>query len=111
MFADYHLHSHVSHDARGLVIEHARAAEERGLDELCFTEHLDFYPAPNGLTCATIPTEEELLAYLAEVREADAVSRVRVRAGLEVDYKPEADSWTRELLSRLDMDFLMGSVH
>src|SRR5512133_3547002 len=111
MLLDYHLHSHVSHDASGRVIDHVRAAEERGLSELCFTEHLDFYPGSDGLSCATVPTEDELLAYIAEVRDADAFGRVRVRAGLEVDYKPEAERWTRELLGRLDLDFLLGSVH
>lgn len=111
MLVDYHLHSHVSLDGAGRVAEHVRAAEERGLAELCFTEHLDFYLSEDGLSCSTIPSEDQLHAYIAEVRTAAEGTRIRVRAGLEVDYKPEADRWTRELLGRLEMDFLLGSVH
>lgn len=108
---DYHMHSHVSHDGSGTIAEHVRTAEERGLAEICFTEHLDFYPSVDGLSCSTIPTEARLLAYIEEVREAQQHSRIVVRAGLEVDYKPEADRWVRDLLDRISFDFLLGSVH
>ncbi len=111
ILVDYHLHSHVSHDAAGAVLEHARRAEQVGVAELCFTEHLDFYPSEDRLSCATVPTEEQLLDYLREVREAQQHTPVRLRAGLEVDYKPQADRWTREMLGRHDFDFLLGSVH
>lgn len=109
--ADYHLHSHVSTDAIGSILEHARSAERLGLAEICFTEHLDFFVSDDGLACTTIPTEGELIAYLEEVREAADASRIPVRAGLEVDYKPETDRWVRELLGRIPFDFLLGSVH
>jgi histidinol-phosphatase (PHP family) len=111
ILVDYHMHSHVSHDAVGSVAEHVRAAEERGLAEICFTEHLDFFPAADGLSCATIPNEDQLLGYLEEVSAARQHAGIAVRAGLEVDYKPEADRWVRELLGRIDFDFLLGSVH
>ena len=70
ILVDYHMHSHVSHDGTGAVPEHVRAAEERGLAEICFTEHLDFYLSADGLSCSTIPTQAQLLAYQEEVREA-----------------------------------------
>ena len=95
----------------GTVAEHLHAAEERGLAEICFTEHLDFYPSADGLFFSTIPTEGRLLAYLEEVREAQQHARIVVRAGLEVDYKPEAERWVGELLNRVGFDFLLGSVH
>ncbi len=108
---DCHLHSHVSHDGAGAIREHVRRAEKLGLAEICFTEHLDFYPSEDGLTCRTVPTEEELRAYLEEVHEVRQHTRLQVCAGLEVDYKPEAENWTRDLLGRFELDFLLGSVH
>lgn len=108
---DYHLHSHVSHDGTGRIEEHIRRAAEIGLTELCFTEHLDFYPSVGGLTCSTIPSEAELARYLEEVRQAQERGPVRVRAGVELDYKPEADRWVQELLRRFSFDFVLGSVH
>lgn len=111
MLADYHLHSHVSHDGRGRIEEHVRRAAEIGLTEICFTEHLDFYPSADGLSCATIPSTVELERYLEEVRYARGRGPVRLRAGVELDYRPETDRWVRELLSRFSFDFVLGSVH
>jgi histidinol-phosphatase (PHP family) len=111
MPADYHLHSHVSHDGTGRIEEHARRAVEVGLLEICFTEHLDFYPSEDGLSCSTIPSEAGLRRYLREVRQAQGRFGVRLRAGVELDYKPEADRWVRELLARVGFDFVLGSVH
>lgn len=111
MRADYHMHSHVSHDARGAILEHARRAEEGGLEEICFTEHLDFHASTDGGSCPTVPSEEKLRGYLAEVEEARGRTPVRLRAGVELDYKPEADARVRGLLSRFSFDFLLGSVH
>lgn len=108
---DYHLHSQVSHDGVGGIEEHVRWAEKIDLTELCFTEHLDFYPSEDGLACSTVPLESQLRRYLEEVREVQQRSRVRVRAGVELDYKPEADRWVRELLRSFSFDFVLGSVH
>ncbi|MHB0868832.1 MAG: histidinol-phosphatase [Chloroflexota bacterium] len=111
MLVDYHLHSHVSHDGTGTIEEHARRAAEIGLAELCFTEHLDFYPSEDGLSCSTIPSAEQLERYLEEARGLRDRDPVRVRAGIELDYKPESDRWVRELLPRFAFDFVLGSVH
>jgi len=111
ILVDYHLHSHVSHDARGKIDDHARRAEELGLAELCFTEHLDFYPSPDGQSCDTVPTEQQLRAYLEELRDARQHTHVSLKFGIELDYKPEADRWIRDLLPRFPFDFVLGSVH
>ncbi|MGI5837642.1 MAG: histidinol-phosphatase, partial [Chloroflexota bacterium] len=110
-YLDYHLHTHVSHDAAGMILEHARQAEKAGLSELCFTEHLDFYPSDDGLSCSTIPSEAQLAGYLEELRDAAQRTDVVLRAGVELDYKPEADRWVRELLRKFSFDFVLGSVH
>ena len=38
---DYHMHSHVSFDARDTGLAMALAAKERGLKEICFTAHIE----------------------------------------------------------------------
>ncbi len=108
---DYHLHSHLSHDAVGRIEEHVRRAAEMGISELCFTEHLDFYPSPDGLSCTTIPSVAQLEDYLEEVRDVRGRYPVRVGAGLELDYVPEADRWVREIVNGFSFDFVLGSVH
>lgn len=44
---DFHMHSKVSFDARDSALDMALAARERGLKEICFTDHKDYDP-PGG---------------------------------------------------------------
>ena len=46
--ADYHTHSRISPDARHPMTEMARAAAEAGLDEICFTDHVEPPPGRTG---------------------------------------------------------------
>ena len=39
--ADYHVHTRLSYDGEGDLLEYCAKAEELGLDELCVTDHLD----------------------------------------------------------------------
>ena len=39
---DYHVHTNYSADASATVTEQLEAAAERGLSEICFTDHVDF---------------------------------------------------------------------
>ena len=40
-FADYHTHSRVSPDAFSSMTEMAEAAIRQGLQEICFTDHVE----------------------------------------------------------------------
>ena len=40
--ADYHVHSTCSFDAKNRMAEMARALKQRGIAEVCFTDHADF---------------------------------------------------------------------
>ena len=40
---DYHLHSYFSADSEENPRNHVLEAIEHGLEEICFTEHRDFY--------------------------------------------------------------------
>ena len=42
MFADYHIHSEFSDDSRELMEKQIEKAIELGLDEICFTDHVDY---------------------------------------------------------------------
>ena len=74
---DYHMHSKVSFDARDTGLAMALAAKERGLKEICFTDHLDYDPLGNmgkldfdtaALICAEYDIELEMkLAELLDV--------------------------------------------
>ena len=38
---DFHMHSQVSFDGKASGLAMALAAKERGLEEICFTDHMD----------------------------------------------------------------------
>ena len=105
-YVDYHLHTHVSHDAAGMILEHARQAEKAGLSELCFTEHLDFYPSDDGLSCSTIPSKPT-----GGYRRLRSGATNRCCATGRVSWIT-SPRWTVgcELLQS-SADFLLGSVH
>ncbi len=42
MFADYHIHSEFSDDSREFMEKQIEKAIELGLDEICFTDHVDY---------------------------------------------------------------------
>lgn len=42
MFADYHIHSEFSDDSRELMESQIEKAIELGLDEICFSDHVDY---------------------------------------------------------------------
>ena len=47
MLADYHVHSEFSDDSVFPVNDVCALAIERGIDEICFTDHVDFEIRPD----------------------------------------------------------------
>ncbi len=45
------------------------------------------------------------------IREAQEATKVRLRAGLEVDYFPEEESRLERIVGEHDLDFVLGSTH
>ena len=108
--ADYHIHSRVSPDARRSMAELAEAAIAAGLDEICFTDHME--PVGWGVTT---PREsfpwEDLSADFAEARAA-AGDRIQLRLGIELGDAPWALENTERLLAQAPpLDFVIGSIH
>ena len=59
---DFHMHSVISFDGKDLPDAMLRAAEERGLKEICFTDHLDYDPLATEQTMV-FSTEDYNAAY------------------------------------------------
>lgn len=105
MYLDYHTHSQYSFDGECPAREMLSAAQARGVEELCFTDHVDFDVDP--------PHIPDLAARHAEMREL--VSRypgLTVRLGAEVSLKDSASAAaSREVIQGAELDFVLGSVH
>ena len=102
---DFHIHSTVSFDGRSTPEEVLRAARAAGLEEICFTDHIDDDPA--GPAPANRFSPE---SYSAGYDHLDAQG-LRLRLGVEFGLQPNNRDSFREVLSWRDYDFVLGSVH
>lgn len=122
MLADYHVHTGFSDDSTYPLEQVARDALRLNLDELCYTEHVDYGVKPewdqpagarfeDGHPVTNCPYD----AYLNEIeRVRDQLGdRICLRAGLELGVQRHTVENNRALLQRLTgrLDFVIFSVH
>lgn len=107
--ADYHMHSRWSPDARYPMAAMAEAAVSVGLNEICFTDHVEIMDSGetrrNTFDWATLERD---------TRKARASSgdRIVIRRGVEFGEAPRDFTWSEHLLKTMpEMDFIIGSIH
>lgn len=108
--ADYHVHSRISPDAGDSMTALAEAAIAAGLDELCFTDHVD--PIAWGST--ELRDSYDWAALTAEFDAARAAvgDRIQLRLGIELGDACWDFAHTEKLLADMPpLDFIIGSVH
>ncbi len=114
---DLHAHTWRCRHAEGTAEDFVRAAAERGVNTLAFTEHLPLAPSLAmriaGAEGYAMPLSE-LDDYVAEVHDAvdlGAELGVEVLLGIEVDAVPEALGHVAALVAAHPFDMVLGSVH
>lgn len=102
---DYHMHSIVSFDGHNTPEQMVQAAQEKGLKEICFTDHIDH----------EINVEKETMVFDTEVYNQAydhlQAEGVKVRRGMEFGLKPHNQVELKKDLQRRHFDFVLGSVH
>lgn len=107
--ADYHLHSRISPDARFSMTEMAEAALAAGMDEICFTDHME--PMTEDRKKRVPYDWAGLSREFREVREAMG-DRIRLRLGVELGEILWDLPYTEELMAQAPpLDFVIGSNH
>ena len=108
--ADYHLHSRISPDASASMTEMAEAAIRQGLQEICFTDHVEpiwFGSTAPRKTYDWAPLTEEFRAAQAAVGD-----RIRLRLGVELgDAVWDLDRSEAIMARAPALDFVIGSIH
>lgn len=99
---DYHMHSKVSFDGKNTALEMALAAKERGLKEICFTDHIDYTPEMDMV----FDTAVYNAAY-----DSLEVPGLKIRRGMEFGITPDNPEQLAQDLKRRPFDFVLGSVH
>lgn len=102
---DYHMHSRVSFDGHDTGIALAQAALDRGLKEICFTDHLDYDPL-GKMGKLDFDTD----AYHAEYDHLE-IPGLKIRRGMEFGMDIHNLAQFQQDLQRHPFDFVLGSVH
>ena len=122
MTADYHVHSAFSFDCKAPMEAQIERAVAVGLDEICFTEHVDYgvrkdwdEPGPVGERNGKPKRNADYPRYfakLAEMKERYG-DRITIRRGLELGVQRHTIRRTEELCERCrdELDFTLLSVH
>lgn len=127
MLADYHVHTAFSDDSDYTMEQVAEDAIALGLDEICFTDHVDYGVKMDWDEVAEMPCrrggagepEEMPLAnvhyptYYETFRELKMLYREKIslKLGLEFGMQVETIPKYRQLFSRYPFDFIILSVH
>ena len=108
--ADYHMHSRVSPDGADSMTALAEAAVAAGLDEICFTDHVE--PIVWNRTELRGPYDWSVMTEEFERAKAAMGDRIKLRLGMELGDACWNFAHTEKLLADLPpLDFIIGSVH
>lgn len=109
---DYHMHSSCSFDAKYTMAEMVKSAIEQGVDEICFTDHVE--PLEESRLRELTP-EHDWTKHIAQFEEAKAAAdgRIKVRLGAELGEITMVDTAMGDHLLETapPLDFTIGSVH
>lgn len=109
--SDCHLHTSFSSDSDALMDDMAEAAIEKGLDIICFTDHMDLeFPDKYDMDFVFDPGE-----YMKQIKKTKSTygGKLEILTGIEIGMKPAASVKEEysSLLSSYDWDFVIGSTH
>jgi histidinol-phosphatase (PHP family) len=101
------MHS-VYSDGRSVPEDYVTSALAAGMNEIGFSEHLTLFRDPESwnMNPSKIPL---YLDHLDKLR--NSTEGIIVKKGLEVDYFEGKEKQTRDFLSPLPLDYVIGSVH
>ena len=105
MFADYHVHSFYSDDSTAPMEDMVKRAVSMGLDEICFTEHVD-----HGVKAVTNCDYAAYFDGLAAMR-ARYGGQIAIRAGIEFGVQVHTVPLYEEDFRNWPFDFVIMSCH
>ena len=105
---DSHMHSSISKDSETPRIAMAQSAVERGLNEICFTDHYDILDFDGSYN----PTFDWLPARAQQQQAVNACgNRIKIRYGLELGNAPADFEAGERVQKEPGLDCVLCSVH
>ncbi|PAV30593.1 histidinol-phosphatase [Virgibacillus profundi] len=105
---DYHIHSNFSADCETPMEKTIEQAIILGLEEICFTEHIDYeYPDKS------IVFEFDLEEYDKKIKQMQSkyMDEIRIKKGIEIGLQPHLLNKYEELFKNEVFDFVICSMH
>lgn len=105
---DYHIHSNFSADCETSMETTIQKAIQKGLKEICFTEHIDYdYPDES------IVFELDINKYGQAIKHFQATygDQVQIRKGVEIGVQPHLLDRYEALMGEEKFDFVICSMH
>lgn len=112
ILADYHMHSSCSFDAVDTMADMARAAYDRGIRQIVFTDHCDF-DIPETIRFSGPGPFEATPEQRAQLEEARAAvpGDMRLAIGLELGEGNHDPQRAVAVYAASGYDFILGSLH
>ncbi len=108
-FYDTHMHTSFSGDSEEAPENQIRAAKERGLGGLIFTDHMDLdFPEDPELFHLDL---ENYLPYMRDLSLKESTDTFKINVGMELGLREDLVSEHQALLSNYDFDYIIGSIH
>ena len=120
MFVDYHVHSDFSEDSSHIMPQVIEDAIEKGLDEICFTEHVDYGVREDWPTdlAYVLGGEKRLFnapyeAYYQLFNQCKEKyqDKIILKFGLEFGIQKHTIPQYEQLFKRYPFDFILLSIH
>ncbi len=105
---DYHVHSNFSPDAFMSMEEAIGKAIEKGVTELCFTDHIDYdYPDTD------FKFEFDYKIYLDKISHLQNKykGKIRIKKGIEIGLQPHILDRYNNDMNKYNLDFVIASIH
>ncbi len=106
-YSDYHLHSTLSFDGKSEMEAMIKEAIKKGLEEIVFTEHLD-YRENNYIL--PLPDFEKYFNKFEKMKKKYA-EKIILKKGLELGLQPELQEKIENMIKDYEFDFIIGSSH
>ena len=105
---DYHMHSHFSADCSVSMEDMIVGSIEKGLKEICFTEHIDYdYPDDTIVFEFDLQEYSDHLTTLQQMYEGQII----LKKGIEIGVQPHLLERYDQLINEQDFDFIICSMH
>lgn len=120
IYADYHVHSDYSDDSWYLMEDVVKDAIQLGLEEICFTDHVDYGVKPDWKSDEKFQVgmnkEVKNVHYDFYFSELNKLSKkyeekIKVKKGLEFGMQVHTIPQFEKLFQSHDFDFILLSVH